>query len=175
MADETFGQKFAESFKATLSWIGAKLLGPLGAVLLILGAVLLVSMGFKDLQIGGLLAKLLGLKGASTSPVDVANTVPTGRVDPSGNIISPGTPDAKGDTQAVVVPIKDPGLFTNPGTVTFTPPGSTTEVTIVLPTGVKNSDVSQVIVVKPDVYAVTVKDSSGIAAQTVDDLLKKYS
>lgn len=171
---KTFAQGTWASFKAALSWVAAKLLGPIGAVLLIVVALVLVSMGFKELQIGGLLSKLLGRKSPSTSPVDVANTVPPSRVDSTGKIIPPGTPDQKGDVQAVVVPIKDPGLFSNPTTVTFIPPGQTAPVTIDLPTGVKNSDVAQVIVVKPEVYAVTVKDDSGISAQHVDELLKKY-
>jgi hypothetical protein len=74
-----------------------------------------------------------------------------------------------------VVPINEPGIFSDPSTVEFTPPGETKPVVVPLPTGVKNSDVSQVVVVSPSVVAVTVKDNSGISAQTVDDLLKKYA
>jgi hypothetical protein len=45
---------------------------------------------------------------------------------------------------------------------------------VVLPDGVKAKDVDRVIIVKPDVYAVTVKDKSGVSAKEVDDLLAEY-
>lgn len=177
MSEETtFWQRFWASFKNTLSWIGAKLLGPLGAVLLILVAILLVSLGFKELQIGGLLGKILGKKepdgGGKT--IDVANSVDKDRIGPDGKLIEPGKPDSKGQTQAVVVPIEEPGLFSNPDTIKFTPPGEEKPIEVVLPDGVKNKDVDQVIVVKPDVVVITVKDNTGIPAQKVDDLLKRY-
>ena len=89
-------------------------------------------------------------------------TIPEGQADPVG------------DTQAVVVPIKEPGLFSNPDTVQYTPPGATTDVTVQLPTGVKNRDVANVVIIKPEVLAVSVKDSSGVSLQKVDDLLKKF-
>jgi hypothetical protein len=158
-----------------LVWLGAKLLGPLGAILLIVVAVLLVSMGFKELQIGGLLGRLLGKKDESGRRViDVANSVDPDRVGPDGKLIQPGQPDSTGQTQAVVVPIEEPGLFSNPDVIKFTPPGGDKPIEVVLPDGVKNKDVDQVIVVKPDVVMVTVKDTSGIPASKVDDLLKRY-
>jgi len=172
----SFWQRTLASFKETLSWVGSKLLGPLGAVLLILVAVLLVSMGFKELQIGGLLGKLLGKKGSDSGrTIDLANSVDKDRVGPDGKLVEPGTPDSKGQTQAIVVPIEEPGLFSNPDTVKFTPPGEEKPIEIVLPDGVKNKDVGQVVVIRPDVVVVTVKDSSGIPAAKVEDLLKKYS
>lgn len=179
MADEstpTFWQRTWDSCKATLSWIGAKLLGPLGAVLLVVGAVLLAAMGFKELQVGGLLGKLLGKESPEDdeTTIDVANSVDKDRIGPDGKIIQPGEPDSKGQTQAIVVPIEEPGLLSNPDTIKFTPPGETKPTEVVLPDGVKNKDVDQVIVVKPDVVVVTVKDSSKVPASKVDDLLKKY-
>lgn len=162
------------TLKSIGHWMALKLAAPGVAVVIIIVAILLVAMGFKELQIGGLLAKLFGKPDPAQKAIDVANSVPPGRVGPDGKIIPQGTPDSKGDTQAVVVPIQDPGLFSNPSTVIFTPPGSTTPVEIQLPDGIKNSDVDKVIVVKPDVVAVTVKDSSNIPAQKIDDLLAKY-
>lgn len=171
----SFRQRTWAAFKNTLSWIGAKLLGPLGAVLLILVAFLLVSMGFKELQIGGLLGRLLGKKDPDAeASIDLANSIDKDRVGPDGKLIEPGTPDSKGQTQAIVVPIEEPGLFSNPDTIKFIPPGEQKPIEVVLPDGVKNKDVDQVLVVKPDVVVVTVKDSSGIPAAKVDDLLKKY-
>jgi hypothetical protein len=167
-----------EKTKAVLKWVGTKLLAPgvglIVAIVLIILAGLLLTMGLKELQIGGWLARLLGKKDPEATVIDVANSVPPNRVDKDGKIIPVGVPDSKGDTQAVVVPIQNPGLFSNPSTVTFTPPGSDKPVEVQLPDGVKNKDVDKVIVVKPDVIAVTVKDNSGVSAQHVDDLLKKY-
>ena len=147
---------------------------PIIAIVVILVAVLLVAMGCKDLQIGGLLGKLFGKKDPEATAVAIANTLPDGRVDASGKLIPEGQPDAVGDTQVQVVPINDPGLFSNPATVSFTPPGAKDDVTVQLPVGIKNKDVDKVVIVKPEVYVVTVKDSSGVPLPTVDTLLKKF-
>jgi len=156
------------------NWVGSKILGPVLAVLLVLVAVLLVSMGFKELQIGGLLGKLFGKKDEGKRVLDVANSVDPDRVGPDGKLIQPEQPDSTGQTQAVVVPIQEPGLFSDPKKVIYVPPGETKPIEVVLPDGVTNKDVAQVVVVKPDVVVVTVKDNSGIDAKKVDDLLKKY-
>jgi hypothetical protein len=156
-------------------WLSPKTIGWILVVVVILVAVVAVSVGFKGLQIGGILGWLLGKKSTDGgSVIDIADSVDPKRVGPDGKIIPIGTPDSKGDTQAVVVPIQDPGLFSDPKKVIFTSPGSTTSTEITLPDGVTNSNVSQVIIIKPEILAVTVKDNSGISTQTVDDLLKKY-
>jgi len=180
--EKSFGERTWEAFKATMGklwdfirWLSPKTLGVILAVVVVVGAILLISMGFKELQVGGLLGWLLGKKPADGSKtIEIANTVDPKRVDKDGNLIPIGKPDSKGDTQAVVVPIQEPGLFSDPKTVVFTPPGETKPIEVVLPDGVTNKDVDQVIVVTPSVIAVTVKDNSGVPAQKVDDLLKKY-
>lgn len=177
--EPSFWEKLWSSTKRTFSFIGAKLFGPILAIVLIVVAVVLVSMGFKELQIGGLLGKLIGKKTPAADDdeaptIDVANSVDEDRIGPDGKLIQPGTPDSTGQTQAIVVPIKDPGLFSDPKKIVFTPPGADKPQEIVLPDGVTNKDVEHVVVVTPEVTAVTVKDNSGIPAQTVDDLLKKY-
>lgn len=165
-------------WQASWAWIkkaGRALLAPLPAILLIIGAIILVFLGVKNLQIGGLLGKLLGRdKTEGTKAVDIANSVPAGRVDANGNLIQPGTPDSKGVTQAKVVSIETPGLFDDPTQVKIVPPGETKPVVVDLPDGVKAKDVDKIIVVKPEVLVVTVKDSSNLTPQRVDDLLKKY-
>jgi hypothetical protein len=182
---ETFGTRFWKSFKGFFSGIWAlikkispKLLGPLAALVVIVIAIVLVSMGFKELQIGGLLGKLLGKKGGvdpgKGPTVETANTIDPKRVDADGKLIPQGVPDAKGDTQAVVVPIQPPGLFSDPTQVVFMAPGDTKPTVVPLPTGVRSKDVDQVIVVHPNVVAVTVRDSSSVSVQTIDDLLAKY-
>ena len=173
-AEPTFWQQFWGRMKAVFRWIGLHLLAPGVALVLVVLAVLLVSMGFKELQIGGLLGKLFGKKEPGHKAIDTANSVDPDRVGPDGKLIQPGVPDSKGQTQVVVVPIKEPGLFSNPDTVTFTPPGRTEPIEVQLPDGVKNKDVEKVIVVQPDKFVVTVKDSSGVPASKVDDLLAKY-
>jgi hypothetical protein len=161
--------------KKLASQIGIKVIGPILAIVVVVGGFLLLTMGFKELQIGGVLGKLLGKKGdVPKKAVDIANTVDKDRVGSDGKLIQPGTTDAKGMTQAVVVPIKEPGLFSDPKKVEFVAPGETKPTKIELPEGVTNKDVEHVVVIKPEVVAVTVKDKSGISAQKIDDLLTKY-
>lgn len=183
MADQaqepTFWATVWAKLKAMGHWCAVKIAAPgvalILAILLIAGAVILASMGWKELQIGGLLGKLFRKSGdgVQANP-DVVNTVPPGRVDKDGNLIPPGTPDSKGIVQAVVVPIEDNGgLFTDPTKITVTPPGQD-PINVILPDGVKAKDVTGVIIVSPTDVVVTVKDSSGIPAKKIDDLLSKY-
>lgn len=166
---------FWQAVLKTLKWMAVKLLAPGVAVLIVIGAILLIAIGIKELQIGGLLAWLFGKKDPEKKAIDTANSIPKDRVDKDGNLIPLGKPDSKGDTQVQVVPIDQPGLFSNPDTVTFTPPGETKPVEVKLPDGVHSRDVEQVIVVQPDHFAVTVKDTTGLSTQRIDDLLGKYS
>ena len=182
---ETFGARFWNAFKggfvriwAFVKNVSPKLLGPIAALVVIVIALVLVSMGFKELQIGGLLGKLLGKKGGvdpgKGPTVETANSIDPKRVDADGKLIPQGAPDSKEDTQAVVVPIQPPGLFSNPKQVVFTAPGGTKPTVVDLPDGVTNKQVDQVIVVQSNVVAVTVRDNSPVTKQTVDNLLKKY-
>lgn len=167
----TFWQKLWRGTKKVLRSLAA----PLPAILIVVGAILLVMLGVKNIQIGGLLGKLFGKDPKpGTKAVDVANTVPEDRVDKDGNVIPPGTPDSKGVTQAKVVPIDTGGLFSRDDQVKITPPDSKEPVVVDLPDGVKAKDVDKVIVVKPNVYAVSVKSTSKVTAADVDDLLSKY-
>jgi hypothetical protein len=145
----------------------------LPALLLVIGAIVLVMLGVKNLQIGGLLARLLGKSGSDKKAVDVANTIPKDRVDKDGKLIPVGTPDEHGITQAKVVSIEPPGLFSNPKQVTIKAEDGTKHV-VDLPTGVRARDVDKVVIVKPEIFAVTVTDSSKVPKKTVDDLLKRY-
>ena len=155
-------------------WLKRYVLAPLPAILIVVGAIILVVLGAKNIQIGGLLGKLFGHKNDGKKAVDVANSVPEDRVDKDGKVIPPGTPDAKGITQAVVVPIEPPGIFSNPDKVVINDPEAKKPVVIDLPEGIKARDVDKVVVVKPEVYAVTVKDSTKVSGTTVDDLISKY-
>jgi len=174
MDNKTFWQIVKEKTIEAFKWLAKIFVAPGVALLVVGGVILLICLGFKNIQIGGLLGKLFGKKDPQNRAIDVANTVPKDRIDSNGKLISQGTPDSQGIIQAVIVPIKDPGLFSNPSTVTFTPPGETKAKEIALPDGVKAKDVHQVIIVQPDKFVVTVKDSSGVTPKHVDDLLKKY-
>lgn len=180
MSDETATPGFWATvwarLRAILSWMATKLLAPGVAVVVVVVAVVLVAMGFKELQVGGLLARLLGKKPDVKADPQVVNTPPPDRVDAEGKLIPPGTPDSKGDTQAVVVPIETTGgLFSNPTTVQVTPPGAEKPIDVQLPDGVRAKDVDKVIIVTPEKVVVTVHDSSGIPAGKIDDLLDKYN
>ena len=174
MADEpTFWQSVWGWIKKFSRWIYA----PLVAILAIVVVFILVALGVKNIQIGGFLGRLFGKddpdpKGKKA--IDIANSVPKDRVDENGVIIKPGEPDSTGQTQAVVVPIEEPGLFDDPGKIKVTPPGEDKPTEIILPDGVKAKDVDKVIIVRPDVYVVTVKDNSKVTGKDVDDLLSKY-
>jgi len=138
-------------------------------IFLIVAAILLAIFGQK-FQIGGLLGKLWGKK-PSTDP-NIRVIPPPGRVDDKGQPIAPGTPDKEGYTQAaVVVPIKDPGIFSDPNTIVIQHPDKG-EVTIPLPTGVKNSDVQQIIEVAPNVYQIANNDKGADTDQLLKDLGK---
>lgn len=164
-----------EKLKTWGRWAALNLLAPGVALLIVVGAILLVMFGVKGLQIGGLLDRLKGKDLPDNDQIGVANSIPKDRVDSTGKVIPIGTPDENGMTQASVVAIEEPGLFSNPDTVKFTPPGETKPIEVKLPTGVKAKDVDKVVVLQPDKFVVTVKDSSGISADHIDDLLTKYS
>lgn len=156
------------------AWVRKYLFAPLPVFLVVAGAIILVVLGAKNVQIGGILAKLTGKKTDGKKAVDVANTIPEDRVDAAGKVIPLGTPDAKGLTQAVVVSIEPPGMFSNPDHVVIQDPVANKPVVVELPTGVKAKDVDKVVVVSPEIHVVTVKNTSTVKAKDVDDLLSKY-
>lgn len=156
------------------AWIRKYLIAPLPIILVVLGAIILVVLGAKNVQIGGILAKLTGKKTDGKKAVDVANTIPEDRVDKDGKIIPIGTADDKGLTQAVVVPIESPGMFSNPDHVTIQDPVENKPVVVELPKGVKAKDVDKVVVISPEVHVVTIKNTSKVQASDVNDLLAKY-
>ena len=139
-----------------------------GTAALVALAVAMAVFG-RQFQIGGLLGKLWGQKG---SPDDPVLRPPPGRVDPStGKVIEPGQPDPNGFVQPVAVVIKDPGIFSDPDKITVvTPEGK--EVDVKLPTGVKNEDVKQVVMVAPNVYQVANNDKGVDAGKLLEDLGK---
>jgi hypothetical protein len=149
-------------------------LAPVPVLIIVAVAFVLAMLGVKNLQVGGLIGKILGRRAPENKAIEVANSIPPGRVREDGSIINIGEPDSKGLTQAQVVAIKEPGLFDDPKVIKVTPPGETKPISIQVPDGVKAHDIETVVVIKPEVMAVTVKSTSKIKAEDVDDLLKKY-
>lgn len=165
----------------SLAWNGVKALArkvlqvfvryPLAmaaTVLLLVAAVAMAASG-KTFQIGGLLSKLWGTKKAENPRATVAEK----RTTEDGKPIAPGVSDDKGFVQSPVsTEIVDPGMFSDPATVTVLHPEKG-KVVIDLPEGVKNSDVHEVTEVSPDVYEVKNKDG-GVPVKKIDDVLKKF-
>lgn len=160
--------------KRIWAWTATNLAAPGVALLIVAAAIVLLIIGVKNIQLGGLIGRLLGRPDPGIRSIDIVNKVDPDRVDKDGNVIPVGTPDSQGDTQAKVVAIDPVGPFSNPTQVTFKDPSTKETVTVKLPDGVRLNDVDEVVVIKPNVVAVTVKDTSGVSPQTVDDLLKKY-
>jgi hypothetical protein len=125
-------------------------------VLLVVGAALAMAFGQK-IQIGGLLGWLWNRK--THDPDAIVTTPPPDRKDPTtGQVIQPGQADSVGFVQApVVVQIKPPSILSDPTTIKVTPPGKP-DVVIKLPTGVKNKDVKQVVMVAPNTFEVANHD-----------------
>jgi hypothetical protein len=136
-------------------------------VLLVVGAGFMMAFGQK-VQIGGLLGWLWNRN--SHDPNAIVTTPPPDRKDSSGQIIQPGQSDSSGWVQTpVVVPIKPPSILSDPTTIKVTPPGKP-DVIIKLPTGVKNKDVKQVVMVAPNVYQVHNHDKGVDAEKILKDL-----
>jgi hypothetical protein len=162
-------------WQQTLAFLRKYILAPLPILCILAGAVILIALGAKNVQVGGLIGKILGKKGSDgKKAIDVANTIPEDRVDQDGNLIPIGEPDSKGITQAKVVAIKKPGLFDDPTKVKIVDPDTKKDVVVHIPDGVKAKDVDKVVIVSPEVTAVTVKSESKVTATEVDDLLNKY-
>jgi hypothetical protein len=148
-------------------------IAPIPVVVLVLGAALLILFGAKNIQVGGLIGMLLGKK-VTQKAIAVANSIPPERIRADGTLIHIGEADSKGITQAHVVAIEMPGLFSDPKTIKVTPPGATKPIEVAVPDGVRAQDVEHVIIVDQEIKHVTVKSTSSIRATDVDDLLAKY-
>lgn len=170
----TVQQEKVSGWKKVWQFIRKYVLAPLPILLLLVGAIILIALGAKNVQIGGLIGKLLGRKEGGKTAIDVANSIPEDRVDKNGHLIPIGVVDDKGITQARVVPIKTPGIFDDPKKVKVTDPDSGEDIEVDLPTGVEAKDVDRIVIVTPEVTAVTVKSDSKVKAKDVDGLLDKY-
>lgn len=155
-------------FAAVVRFVLRYPLAAAGTVFVIAAAVAAAAVGQK-FQIGGILGWLWGKKPNVDPSIRVVP--PAGRVDDAGNVIQPGQSDDKGYVQVPVqVPIKDPGIFSDPNTVVVEHP-TQGEITIPLPTGVKNTDVKQVVQIEPNVYEIHNNDKPSVNAKDLLDEL----
>lgn len=109
------------------------------------------------------------LSGKSQTSIEIANSIDPDRIDHNGNLIPIGAVDTNGMVQGKVVEIdrvEDNSVIIKDGDV---------EVSIPLPTGVTEKDLDKVVVLTPGQFIVTVKSTSTISAQNIDDILKRYS
>jgi hypothetical protein len=138
-------------------------------VLLIVLAIMMAAFG-KTFQIGGLLGKLWGKKQPDQNEILVIP--PPGRVDSNGNPIPVGQSDSTGNVQVnQTMNIKDPGIFSDPNSVTIIHP-TKGEVVIPLPTGVKNSDVRSVTEINPNCYQLHNNDKPSVDTTSLLNNLK---
>jgi hypothetical protein len=161
----------SDRLKAIGKWLWEKLMAPGVALLVFVGGFILIAVGWKELNVGGLVDRILGRK---KEPLRPANTPPPGRVDGDGQPIPLGTPDSTGQVQVPVVPLTPPGIFDDKTQVTVTVPGDKQPTEVKLPTGVEADDVDQVVVIQPTVTQVQVTDKSDVKPSTVKSLLDKY-
>lgn len=143
-------------------------------VVVVVVGLALIQAGVKDVNIGGIVKWLFSRPGAKHDVIAASNTVPTHRVDDQGNKIPVGTPDANGWTQWEVQPYKAPSSPLRDKTVvSVTSPSTGNQVDVQLPTGVKDTDVEQVVEVKPEVFVVKTNNESKVHAKDLLDRLPK--
>jgi hypothetical protein len=155
-------------FKFVLNLVLRYPLAAIATTILIVVAIAMVVYGGGVFQIGGLLEKIWGTK--PKNKINARVSVVPGRTE-NGKIIVPGESDPKGYVQAPAeTNIKKPGILSNPNKITIEDPVDG-EITLDLPVGVKNTDVAEVIIVKPEVKEVKNNDS-GVNAKEVLLILK---
>lgn len=137
-------------------------------IILIVGGTILALFGQK-IQFGGLFSQLWGHK-TETDPEAILHP-PSGRVDDQGNQIPLGKPDDKGYVEPVVMPIKPPTIFSDSDTITVTKPDGKDTV-LKLPTGVKNDDVKQIVMISDNVYQIKNNDSGVDTGKLLTELNK---
>lgn len=137
----------------------------LAATVFLLVAAVFCLVGGKTFQIGGLLQKLWGAKAP-----DARGVPPASRTGADGKPIEPGQSDDRGFVQAPVsTQIVAPGILSNPDTITVVHPDKG-QVTISLPTGVKNTDVKEVVEISPQVVE-TANHDSGVSSADLTRLI----
>lgn len=136
-------------------------------------AVLLMMFGVGDaFNVGGILGKLFGKDDTdSTSRVKLGNRVPKNRVDADGNRIDIGVVDPEGWKQAPVEVLdRSSNPFRDKTQIEVKSSEGTKKLR--LPTGVKDTDVAEVIEIQPKEFKVVVKSGPAKVDPGLIDLLE---
>jgi hypothetical protein len=148
-----------EGVHTCLRWLLRYPLAFILTLAVVVGASVLMVFGLGNrFNVGGIIGKLFGSTSKpSRSRIEIANSVPEGRVDSGGNNIPKGEVDAEGFVQREVEVLVQPSNpFRDKSKIIINDPEEGEKV-LTLPTGVIDSDVDKIMVVKPEVYHVEVK------------------
>lgn len=143
-------------FQTVYNFIVRYPLAIVASIFVVAFAVVAIAFGNK-IQVGGILSWLWG-NSKKPSP-NVRVIPPEDRKKPGGEPIPAGVPDENGYTQIPKqIEIKDPGIFSDPKVITINHPEKG-NVDLVLPEGVKNSDVKTIVEIQPGIYEISNNDS----------------
>lgn len=156
-------------------WQGATLVVKILIAVVAVAAFIGLFFLVKNFNIGGWLHRLFKGEPQGKEKVKIANSVPQDRVDKTGHLIPHGEPDDQGFTQWSVHaietssnPFRDKSKLKVVRTVEEKQGDAVVMTTqrkeIVLPTGVKDTDVTKVVEVRPEVFVVEVRDTSRVRA-----------
>jgi len=147
-------------------WMLRYPLAAAAAVFLIVFA-LFVALSGNQLQMGGLIGKLFGKK----KQPNTRDVPPEKRTDENGKPITPGESDDKGFVQTSTnLEIVEPTIFSDPDTIIVKHPEKG-KIKIDLPQGVKNKDVKEVVLVKPNVIEIKNNDK-GVDTKKILEFLQ---
>jgi hypothetical protein len=147
-------------------WMLQYPLAAAAAVFLIILA-LFAALSGNQLQMGGLIGKLFGKK----KQPNTREIVPEDRVNEDGKPITPGESDDKGFVQAPTnLEVVEPTIFSDPDTIIVKHPEKG-KIKIDLPKGVKNKDVKEVVLIKPDIVEIKNNDK-GVDTKKILEFLK---
>jgi len=175
MTERSFTSLFFENLKkgvqSVILWGVRYPVAGLLAVFVIVGGVVAIRMGV-PINIGSILKTLFGAPQGVEGVVAASNTLPKKRVFEDGVPVPVGVADVNGWTQWETVewatsknPLRDRGV------IQITSQGETHEV--LLPVGIKDTDVDMVIEVKPKVYVVQTNSESKHSARELLERLPR--
>jgi len=157
--------------KTAFNWLLRYPVALVAAILVVVVGIVLIKAGV-DFNIGGIVKMLFGRPKGQDSVVAAANTVPDKRVDDEGNEIPVGEADKNGWTQWQVRKYKTSvSPFRDSSTITVETEDG--EVEVALPTGIKDTDIEEIIEVKPEVYVLKTNNESATKAKDLLATLPK--
>lgn len=152
-------EKTKIAFESAFNWTLRYPLALLISIIVVAVAVLFLFFGVGDVfNVGGIIGKLFGKDDTDgESEIEIANKVPPNRVDKEGKPLPLEEKDEEGWAQQSVSVIDRSSNPFRDQTKVVVQTEEGVEKKLRLPIGVKDTDVKQVIEVKPKVYKVIVK------------------